>query len=162
MESDPSTAIAVITMIMTIFTAVFSAWREKRNRKWDAEDRVRREQEIAEQTRKLITHTDELAKGINQNVDKNTEVSREAFKTANGFNEKILSLKQEILDARKSGIISRERQAELAELLVQMAAYQAQQLTSDSEIKRRLSSPTTILPHSEDDDPPSATPLPIG
>lgn len=124
-SNDQLTAILVgqvVTLILAILGFAVSLYREKRNRKWDLEDREaarlrQLEQQKATATA-LATKTEETATAISdkidertvaimQKVEENTDISRKAFVEANHINEKILNITRRFMESEPTETLER-------------------------------------------------------
>jgi hypothetical protein len=117
-----------LTTVASIFTAVFSAWKEDRNREWAEEDRKRleedklaRKKELTEQTLVLTQTTANAKHALEKKIDEGAEVAAQAFNAANNFNAKLVDIQKQIVDARRSGVLTKQQVEQLQQQLKAMA-----------------------------------------
>jgi hypothetical protein len=106
----------LILFLTTIAGFAIQLFREWRNRKWDLEDRERARKELAEKVESAQTLAISKQKEMLDKIEENTNISREAFTEANGVNQKLLLLQNQLnepYDRKAAGI--RQRQTDMIE-----------------------------------------------
>ncbi len=90
---DTNLIIIGTVALSSVITQLLNVYRERRNRKWDIEDRAAKAGVVASA---LATQADRLAHTTNtqaavvlHEIQKNTEISKAAFNEANDTNAKI-------------------------------------------------------------------------
>lgn len=96
-----------LIFLTTFLGFAIQIYREKRNRRWDLEDRERARLEIAAKVESVAAVTASRQEHVLQKIAENTAISRVAFNEANNVNTKLLKLAEMInapYDRKASGI----------------------------------------------------------
>ncbi len=135
MESQTTIAAQLVGVLITAVLFWITWLKDGRTRKWAAEDRERVEKELharlereaEERVRAASVIKNELAQNtkltkdahadLAERVEKNTKISEEAFKEANGVNTKLANLHEATLMAVAAGDVAGHTRAKTVRIL---------------------------------------------
>lgn len=84
----------IVLFLTTLVGFAYQLYVQKRNRKWDLEDRKAIAEALAKKVMAAETATVLAHESIAAKIDENTAISIGAFREANTFNEKLIKLTQ--------------------------------------------------------------------